>query len=80
MGFKEQREAVKDAMSTYKSTFLQRCVRMVALSSRGDVTVKLAEHYGFVGVERAIAIAYEAALIFLIIIYILRMKSFTILK
>lgn len=29
--------------------------------TRGDVTVKLAEHYGFCwGVERAIAMAYEA--------------------
>ena len=61
MGFKEQREAVKDAMSTYKSNLITEMRENGGSITRGDVTVKLAEHYGFCwGVERAIAIAYEA--------------------
>lgn len=61
MGFKEQKEAVKETMQTYSSDLVAEMRENGGKITRGDVTVKLAEHYGFCwGVERAIAIAYEA--------------------
>ena len=61
MGFKDQKEDVKETMQTYNSNLVAEMRENGGTITRGDVTVKLAEHYGFCwGVERAIAMAYEA--------------------
>lgn len=61
MGFKEVREDVKEQMEGYKSPLVAELRENGGSITRGNVTVKLAEHFGFCwGVERAIAIAYEA--------------------
>ena len=62
MGFKEQKAQVAEAMKTgYSSSLVAELRENGGSITRGDVTIKLAEYYGFCwGVERAIAIAYEA--------------------
>lgn len=61
MGFKDQKEDVKETMETYNSNLVEEMRENGGSITRGDVTVKLAEYYGFCwGVERAIAMAYEA--------------------
>ena len=62
MGFKDQKEDVKETMETYNSNLVEEMRKNGGSITRGDVTVKLAEYYGFCwGVERAIAMAYEVA-------------------
>lgn len=62
MGFKEEKEMVKDTMDReFTSPMVAELRANKGTITRGDVTVKLAESYGFCwGVERAIAMAYEA--------------------
>eukprot|EP01036_Dinobryon_divergens_P032230 gene32231-41773_t len=62
MGFKEEKQDVKDIMvKEFTSPLVAELRANGGVITRGDVTVKLAEFYGFCwGVERAIAMAYEA--------------------
>jgi 4-hydroxy-3-methylbut-2-enyl diphosphate reductase len=61
MGFKEEKQDVKETMTAYNSNLIEEMRQNGGSITRGDVTVKLAEYYGFCwGVERAIAMAYEA--------------------
>lgn len=60
-GFKDVREDVKGQMEGYNSPLVAELRENNGVIVRDNVTVKLAEHFGFCwGVERAIAIAYEA--------------------
>lgn len=61
MGFKEQKAKVAETMEAYNSPLVAELRANNGKIVRGNVTIKLAEHFGFCwGVERAIAIAYEA--------------------
>jgi len=62
MGFKEEKADVAEMMvSEFTSPLVAELRANKGIISRGDVTVKLAEFYGFCwGVERAVAMAYEA--------------------
>ena len=62
MGFKEEKKMVEDMMlKEFTSPLVKELRENKGRITRGDVTVKLAEFYGFCwGVERAIAMAYEA--------------------
>lgn len=62
MGFKEEKQDVKDTMvKEFTSSLVAELRANGGTITRGDVTVRLAEYYGFCwGVERAIAMAYEA--------------------
>jgi len=60
-GFKDVRPQVKEIMKGYDSPMLEQMRKNGGTLKDGDVTIQLAEHYGFCwGVERAIEIAYEA--------------------
>lgn len=60
-GYKDQRPEVKEMMTGYDSPMLEKMRNNGGVLQEGDVTLQLAEHYGFCwGVERAIEIAYEA--------------------
>jgi 4-hydroxy-3-methylbut-2-enyl diphosphate reductase len=62
MGFKDEKGDVKDTMiEEFTSPLVAELRANNGQITRGDVTIKLAESYGFCwGVERAIAMAYEA--------------------
>ena len=62
MGFKEEKKDVAEMMITeFTSPLVAELRANKGVITRGDVTVKLAEFYGFCwGVERAVAMAYEA--------------------
>eukprot|EP01031_Cornospumella_fuschlensis_P040347 gene40347-49168_t len=62
MGFKAEKQQVEAQMvEEFTSPLVAEMRANGGTLTRGDVTVKLAEHYGFCwGVERAIAMAYEA--------------------
>ncbi|KAJ1428512.1 4-hydroxy-3-methylbut-2-enyl diphosphate reductase [Ochromonadaceae sp. CCMP2298] len=61
-GFKSEKEGVAGMMvEEFTSPLIAEMRANGGVVKRGDVTVKLAEYYGFCwGVERAIAMAYEA--------------------
>ncbi len=61
-GFKTVKESVNEKLSAqFKSTLVEEMRANGGSITRGDITVKLAEYYGFCwGVERAIAMAYES--------------------
>jgi len=61
-GFKTEKEGVANMMvEEFTSPLVAELRANKGVLKRGDITVKLAEHYGFCwGVERAIAMAYEA--------------------
>lgn len=56
MGFKEQKKAVEEIMKTeFASPLLQEMRANKGVLTRGDLTIRLAEHYGFCwGVERSV--------------------------
>lgn len=62
LGFKDSKAEVAGMMSDeFTSPLLQEIRANKGVLKRGDVTVKLAEYYGFCwGVERAVAMAYES--------------------
>jgi len=62
MGFKDEKEDVNKMMvKEFTSPLVAELRANKGVIQRGDITVKLAEFYGFCwGVERAIAMAYEA--------------------
>lgn len=62
MGFKEEKAEVKGMMvDEFSSSLVAEIRANKGVLMRGDVTVKLAEFYGFCwGVERAVSMAYEA--------------------
>lgn len=62
MGFKEEKQGVEEIMvKEFTSALVKELRDNKGTITRGDITVKLAEFYGFCwGVERAIAMAYEA--------------------
>jgi len=62
MGFKEEKKDVEQMMvQEFTSPLVAELRANKGTITRGDVTIKLAEFYGFCwGVERAIAMAYEA--------------------
>lgn len=62
MGFKEEKQGVEEIMvKEFTSPLIAELRANKGVIKRGDITVKLAEFYGFCwGVERAIAMAYEA--------------------
>ena len=62
MGFKDEQADVKDTMvAEFTSPLVAELRANGGKITRGDVTIKLAEFYGFCwGVERAIAMAYQA--------------------
>jgi 4-hydroxy-3-methylbut-2-en-1-yl diphosphate reductase len=62
MGFKDEKQGVEETMvKEFTSPLVAELRANKGVIKRGDVTVKLAEFYGFCwGVERAIAMAYEA--------------------
>ncbi len=60
-GFGHQAEVSTQFDSEYKSNFIQQIRDNNNTLDQGDVTIQLAEAFGFCwGVERAVAIAYEA--------------------
>ncbi len=60
-GFGHQAEVSTQFDSEYKSNFIQQIRDNNNTLEQGDVTIRLAEAFGFCwGVERAVAIAYEA--------------------
>ncbi|WP_026101244.1 4-hydroxy-3-methylbut-2-enyl diphosphate reductase [Synechococcus sp. PCC 7336] len=61
-GFPELQETIRDELQTqYKSTLVETIRANGYTYTRGDVTIKLAQSFGFCwGVERAIEYAYEA--------------------
>ncbi|MEM9539753.1 MAG: 4-hydroxy-3-methylbut-2-enyl diphosphate reductase [Cyanobacteria bacterium P01_E01_bin.42] len=60
-GFGKQKEAVATLNTEYQSSLIQEIRDNNYRLDRGDVTVFLAESFGFCwGVERAVAMAYEA--------------------
>eukprot|EP01041_Mallomonas_annulata_P008229 gene8229-16921_t len=62
MGFKEEKAEVKDMMvQEFASPLIAEIRANKGTIQRGDLTIKLAEFYGFCwGVERAVSMAYEA--------------------
>lgn len=62
LGFKDSKAEVAGMMTEeFTSPLLQEMRANQGIIKRGDVTVKLAEYYGFCwGVERAVAMAYES--------------------
>lgn len=62
LGFKDSKEEVAGMMSEeFTSPLVQEMRANKGIIKRGEITVKLAEYYGFCwGVERAIAMAYES--------------------
>ena len=59
-GFGHQEEAAEAMNSVYQSSLIQEIRQNNYTLTRGDVTIRLAEAFGFCwGVERAVAIAYE---------------------
>lgn len=62
MGFKEEKAEVKDMMvSEFSSPLIAEIRANNGTITRGDLTIILAEFYGFCwGVERAVSMAYEA--------------------
>ncbi len=59
-GFGHEEEVANVMKSAYQSSLIQQIRDNNYTLSRGDVTIKLAESFGFCwGVERAVAIAYE---------------------
>ena len=59
-GFGHQAEVEKVLESEYQSNLIQEIRDLGYILTRGDVTIRLAESFGFCwGVERAVAIAYE---------------------
>ena len=62
MGFKDEKLGVEELMnSEFTSPLVKELRDNKGVITRGDVTIKLAEFYGFCwGVERAVAMAYEA--------------------
>jgi 4-hydroxy-3-methylbut-2-en-1-yl diphosphate reductase len=59
-GFGHQAEVEKVLESEYQSNLIQEIRDLGYVLTRGDVTIRLAESFGFCwGVERAVAIAYE---------------------
>ncbi len=59
-GFGHQAEVEKVLESEYQSNLIQEIRDLGYTMTRGDVTIRLAESFGFCwGVERAVAIAYE---------------------
>ncbi len=59
-GFGHQAEVEKVLESEYQSNLVQEIRDLGYTLTRGDVTIRLAESFGFCwGVERAVAIAYE---------------------
>jgi 4-hydroxy-3-methylbut-2-enyl diphosphate reductase len=62
MGFKEEKAGVEEVMvAEFTSSLVKELRDNKGVVKRGDITIKLAEFYGFCwGVERAIAMAYEA--------------------
>jgi 4-hydroxy-3-methylbut-2-en-1-yl diphosphate reductase len=59
-GFGHQAEVDKVLESEYQSNLIQEIRDLGYTLTRGDVTIRLAESFGFCwGVERAVAIAYE---------------------
>jgi 4-hydroxy-3-methylbut-2-enyl diphosphate reductase len=62
MGFKEEKDEVAGMMaSEFTSPLVAELRANNGKIKRGDVTIKLAEFYGFCwGVERAVAMAYQA--------------------
>ncbi len=59
-GFGHQAEVEKVLESEYQSNLIQEIRDLGYTLTRGDVTIRLAESFGFCwGVERAVAIAYE---------------------
>ena len=69
MGFKEEKQDVKDTMvKEFTSPLVAELRANGGVLTRGDVTVKLAEFYGFCwGVERAVPFLFGIAKILLII-------------
>lgn len=60
-GFGHEEEAISAMNSVYQSSLIQEIRANNYTLTRGDVTIRLAEAFGFCwGVERAVAIAYEA--------------------
>jgi 4-hydroxy-3-methylbut-2-enyl diphosphate reductase len=60
-GFGHQEEVTETMNSVYQSSLIQEIRANNYTLTRGDVTIRLAEAFGFCwGVERAVAIAYEA--------------------
>ena len=60
-GFGHQEEVAGAMNSAYQSSLIQEIRESDYTLERGDVTIRLAEAFGFCwGVERAVAIAYEA--------------------
>jgi len=62
LGFKEEKLEVKEMMvSEFSSPLIAELRANGGKLTRGDITIKLAEYYGFCwGVERAVSMAYEA--------------------
>lgn len=62
MGFKDEKQGVEEIMvKEFTSALVKELRDNKGTITRGDITVKPAEFYGFCwGVERAIAMAYEA--------------------
>ena len=60
-GFGHEEEVTETMNSVYQSSLIQEIRENNYTLSKGDVTIRLAEAFGFCwGVERAVAIAYEA--------------------
>lgn len=62
MGFEEEKQEVKGIMvSEFSSPLIAELRANKGVIKRGELTIKLAEFYGFCwGVERAVSMAYEA--------------------
>jgi 4-hydroxy-3-methylbut-2-en-1-yl diphosphate reductase len=59
-GFGHQEEVATQLQSEYQSNLIQEIRNSDYILQRGDVTIRLAEAFGFCwGVERAVAMAYE---------------------
>lgn len=61
MGFKEQKKVVEEMMKTeFASPLLQEMRANGGVLTRGDLTIRLAEHYGFCwGVERSVFVFFS---------------------
>lgn len=57
MGFKDEKQGVEETMvKEFTSSLIAELRANKGVITRGDVTIKLAEHYGFCwGVERAVS-------------------------
>ena len=62
LGFKSEQEDVKNMMTDeFTSPLVAELRENNGQINRGDITIQLAEHYGFCwGVERAVAMAYQS--------------------